>query len=161
MDWKAYYYFHRKRILTSVFLLLIVVLILIKIGLPTDPCGKKYKGEVQIAGNTFDVEIADIECKMVRGLSYRKILGENEGMIFVFPKTDYHAFWMKDMLFPIDIVWIDEKYEVVGIEKDVRPESYPQVYGKNFLSKYVIELNSGTVEKMFLKVGNKIFFSEK
>ncbi|MEX2014012.1 MAG: DUF192 domain-containing protein, partial [Parcubacteria group bacterium] len=65
----------------------------------------------------------------------------------------YHGFWMKDMHFAIDIVWIDENFRIVGIEKEVRPETFPQVFRPDQPIKYVLELPAGYSERHDIGVG--------
>jgi hypothetical protein len=111
--------------------------------------------EVEISGKTFLVEVADEEKERNKGLSGRKTLGEDEGMLFIFETPTTPVFWMKDMEIPIDIVWISEG-KIVGWVPNVLPE--PGVKDEN-LSIYtpsqsvdmVLELSAGTVsrEKFF------------
>ncbi len=77
-------------------------------------------------------------------------------MLFVFDKPDIYSFWMKDMLFPIDMIWISEDGKVVYIERDARPESYPNSFIPDAPAKYVLEVNAGFSEKNNLKVGDKV-----
>src|SRR3989344_4302445 len=61
-------------------------------------------------GDKKSIEIGDEEAERAQGLSGRKSLAENEGMLFVFGGKDVKpAFWMKDMLMPIDIIWINDR----------------------------------------------------
>src|SRR3989344_4795926 len=88
----------------------------------------------------------------------RQDLAENEGMLFIFAESRQHPFWMKDMKFPIDIIWLNENMSIVYIKKDARPESYPKIYSPDKDSKYVLEVVSGFAEKHALKIGDKIEF---
>ena len=85
-------------------------------------------------------------------------LKENEGMLFVFNHADKYSFWMKDMNFPIDIVWIGEDMHVVYIKKNALPTSYPETFTPNQDAKYVLEVISSFSEKNNLKVGDKVEF---
>jgi uncharacterized membrane protein (UPF0127 family) len=93
-----------------------------------------------------------------KGLSGIVYLPSSEGMLFEFPYENLWNFWMKDMLIPIDIVWINKDMVVVHIEERVDPDTYPQSFGPSQNSLYVVELASGVVEKTNLKVGDKIIF---
>ena len=64
---------------------------------------------VAIGGTIVTAEIVDTKEKLELGLSGREGLSFNKGMLFVFPKTGYHSFWMKDMSFPIDIIWLSKE----------------------------------------------------
>ena len=61
---------------------------------------------VKIRDTVIRVEIANTKTKREKGLGGRSSLNEGEGMLFLFPKKDQYTFWMKDMQFPIDIIWI-------------------------------------------------------
>lgn len=108
------------------------------------------------------VEIADTESKRRKGLMYRRNLGINEGMIFVFPDESPRSFWMKNTYIPLDIVFIDSDGNVLNIE-----EAYPQPdtpdnkldrYRSIGDAKYVLELNSSFSEKYDLNTNDRINF---
>ena len=111
---------------------------------------------VKIAGENVRVELALNKETQERGLSGRKKLGENEGMLFVFDHPAQYPFWMKDMNFPIDIIWIDENSKVVYIKKDAQPKSYPAVFSPDRDSKYVLEVVAGFSDKYNIKIGDKV-----
>ena len=94
---------------------------------------------VKIAGQTVKVELALTMQAQAQGLSGRKILEENEGMLFVFKNSGRYSFWMKDMNFPIDILWIGDDFQVVGIEKNIATSTYPKSFGEKYFSKYVLD----------------------
>jgi uncharacterized membrane protein (UPF0127 family) len=103
-------------------------------------------------------ELADTEARRVRGLSGRKSLSKGQGMLFVFDSIDRHGIWMKDMTFPIDIVWIGANYQIVGIAEDVSPKSYPKVYKPEVPALFVLEMNAGLAKEYGLKAGDATFF---
>ncbi len=114
---------------------------------------------VKIAGQSIKVDLALTKDAQNMGLSGREALDSDEGMLFVFKYSTSHPFWMKDMNFPIDIIWISEDFKIVYIKKSAQPESYPEVYepkGKGQYSRYVLEVVAGFAEKNNLKVGDKI-----
>ena len=98
---------------------------------------------IQINGTVVEVEIADALDLREKGLSDRISLKQGKGILFVFDTSAQYGFWMKDMIFPIDIVWIDEKFNVVDIDKGVSPETFPQVFRPDQEVKYVLELPAG------------------
>jgi len=122
-------------------------------------CGDYKKGDVTINSKKISVDIADNECKEVLGLSERNSLNDGEGMFFVFDNQNYYPFWMKDMNFPIDILWINDSFKIVGIEKNVSPDTYPQYFGAEFFSKYILEIPAFYSDRNNIKVGDKIIFS--
>ena len=114
---------------------------------------------IKINGAEISVEIAATPEKRDKGLSERKSLPENQGMLFLFEEPDYYSFWMKDTLIPLDFIWIRDG-KVVGITQNIKPEDYqpPQVLAPKEKVNAVLEVNAGFVEKFNIKVGNKIIF---
>jgi uncharacterized membrane protein (UPF0127 family) len=110
----------------------------------------------------LEVEVANTKPSRELGLSYRPSMGDDEGMLFVFPVPGRYGFWMKDMLFSLDMVWINENGIVVWIERGVTPESYTEK--KTFINQsdasYVLEMNAGLAEKFGLYLGSKIKIAE-
>jgi len=70
-----------------------------------------------INNNCFEVEIAKSQEEKKKGLSLREDLPFNSGMLFVYNKENFYSFWMKDMNFPLDIIWINADNKIVHIEK--------------------------------------------
>lgn len=147
------------------FLLVATAGVIIAIGLLTKTIDiyPPQKREIKIGNVTLYVEIADSEDERKNGLSGTKSLPKNDGMLFSFAQEDvFPSFWMKGMLIPIDIIWIDE-WEVVKIHENIQPEP-----GKsdNELTKYypdgpvdlVIEVNAGFSDKNGVDVGDKLSF---
>ena len=103
--------------------------------------------------------IADSSETRIRGLSGMRKLAKDTAMLFVFDKPDKYGIWMKDMKFPIDIIWISKDFSVIGIEKNIKPETYPEIFGRDFVSKYVLEVKAGFSDENEIKIGKlvKIF----
>lgn len=120
-----------------------------------------YPAKVIFSEKVFYVEVADNEYLLEKGLSNHVPLEPDEGMFFVFEKVGNHGFWMKDMLFPIDIVWFDENLKVIHIEKSVSPKSYPKVFVPDRPAKYVLEVAEGQVSESNIKIGDTIKISGK
>ena len=118
----------------------------------------KNEGIIKTLKSDIKVEIADTEKERERGLSFKKNINDGEGMFFIFKEKGNYPFWMKDMNFPIDIIWIGEDLRVVYIEKNAKPESYPESFIPTADSKYVLEIVSGFSEKNNLKAGDKVEF---
>ena len=124
---------------------------------------KEKNGKVFVRGQEFSVEIADNPMKRSRGLSGRRNLEMNEGMLFLFSRAGYQSFWMKDMRIPIDIIWIKNN-KIVGFERSVQPE--PGVRTAN-LKRYaspeavekVLEVSAGTAERLGIEVGDEVSVS--
>jgi uncharacterized membrane protein (UPF0127 family) len=105
---------------------------------------------------TFRVEVVDTDAERTRGLSGRTSFGSDEGMFFIFDTPDKHGFWMKDMHFPIDIVWFNESGRVIWIENDVPPDSYPRIFRAPSPDKYVLELPSGIAARRGILIGDQM-----
>jgi uncharacterized membrane protein (UPF0127 family) len=101
----------------------------------------------QVLGNDVKLYVANTNSKIVKGLSKVEKLEENEGMIFMYPDEGERIFWMKDMNFPLDILWLNSKGELVHKEENVLPENYPETYGSGIIAQYVMEFNAGFIEK--------------
>ncbi len=116
---------------------------------------------IKIGEAVVNVEIADTPEKRTLGLSGRTALLPNAGMLFVFDNEDYHTFWMKDMNFPLDIIWIGSDMKIVDVFKNATPDSYPKyAFKPDHPAKYVLEVNTGWLEKNKINLGDKIEFSQ-
>src|SRR3989344_1777231 len=115
-----------------------------------------YKIEkIALGGAILNIEIADTSPLRELGLSGRKTLDSNTGMLFIFDNDGNWGFWMKQMNFPLDIIWFDQNFKIVSLQKNLLPQSHPTVFypGKN--SRYVLEVNSGFAEKSKIKIGDQ------
>jgi uncharacterized membrane protein (UPF0127 family) len=93
------------------------------------------------------------------GLSFRDGIGDDEGLLFIFEKPDVYTFWMKDMKFSIDIIWLSEDGQVVHIEENVSPDTYPKkLFSNKPLALYVLELNAGQARKYGIYLGTRVGF---
>lgn len=88
------------------------------------------------------------------GLSVFSHLKDNESMLFLFKREDFYPFWMKNMKFPIDIIWLNENKKIVYIKENAKPIDFPKSYTPDKKSLYVVEFNNGFVEKNNIKIGD-------
>lgn len=109
-----------------------------------------------INNQAIQVSIADSNEERRLGLSGVTKLDEDEGKLFIFDKADYYGIWMKDMLFPIDIIWIDENLKIVHLEQDVKPESYPSSYNSPIPARFVLEVNAFYVDTYKIQLGDSV-----
>ncbi len=116
------------------------------------------KIEMGLNSKTYQIEVVDTNAKKTKGLSDRESLCEECGMLFVYEKPGIYNFWMKDMNFPIDIIWLNESKEIVFIKEDLSPDTFPNSFGTNLKSQYVLEFNAGFAEEHGLKFGDRIDF---
>ncbi len=115
------------------------------------------RGEVVFPDATrVSVEIAQSETERQRGLMFRKSLDATAGMIFVFEEADIHAFWMKNTLISLDMLWLDRSGTVVWIAEHVPPcKADPcQSYAPGAMATYVLEVNAGFAKKHGVKLGD-------
>lgn len=101
-------------------------------------------------------EIVTTEAQQEKGLGGRTDIPQDYGMLFVFPQDGKVGFWMKDMLVPIDIVWLADDGTVLGIEDSVSPDTYPQAFYPPQPVKYVLETKAGEMRRKGWSVGTKI-----
>lgn len=119
-----------------------------------------YVDIYNLEGNPIRVntEIADEDYERKVGLSGRKYIGDYEGMLFIMDETGFTPFWMKDMFFDLDILFIDEQGFIVDIKEGVEAcgaDFCPNILGKSPF-KYVLEVKSGFVNINKIGVGSSI-----
>ena len=100
------------------------------------------------------LEVATSSEAREQGLSNRPSLPADQGLLFIFPEPKFYGFWMKEMNFAIDIIWLDEDGVVVDITKEALPETYPEVFYPPTPIKYVIEVNANYAEGKKLELGD-------
>ncbi len=115
---------------------------------------------VSIGSAKFNAEIADTILARTRGLSGRSGLPEDGGMLFIFPSSTQSGFWMKDMRFAIDIVWIRGS-KVIGITENLLPEPGKQLWALKIYYPpeqidTALEVNAGAVKRYELKAGDSV-----
>lgn len=114
--------------------------------------------EVYVKNIKLTVDIADETHEQTQGLSGLEYMAEDKGMLFIFQQSFIPAFWMKDMKFGLDIIWIDADKTIIGIEKNVLPETFPKTFSPPSPVKYVLEVNSNWSDNNQIKAGNKVSF---
>jgi uncharacterized protein len=107
---------------------------------------------------SLDIEIADNDDERMQGLMYRQSLAENAGMLFIFNDEEPRAFWMKNTLIPLDIIYINSRKEIVSIQKYTQPGSTYSIPSEK-PAIYVLEVNAGFADKNGIKPGDKISFT--
>jgi uncharacterized membrane protein (UPF0127 family) len=103
----------------------------------------------------IDLEIADNEYERQLGLMSRKEMRENEGMLFIFPRQDYQSFWMRNTLISLDMMFVNDKKEIVTIHKNTKILSETS-YPSSAPSIYVVETLAGFADRHNIQVGDKI-----
>lgn len=114
---------------------------------------------VVIGGDTILVDIADEKHEQERGLSGLPTLPQNRGMLFVYSEPSRPGFWMKDMRFPIDIVWIGADNKIVAVLPNLNPDTYPAVFSPPedvAPVQYVLEVNAGSAGRLQWQVNDTV-----
>ncbi len=113
--------------------------------------------QIEIKNKTYTMQVARTAMTREKGLSQTKKI-PHDGMVFIFPHSGIYSFWMKDMNYPIDILWVNEKFEIVEIRENVYPGTYPEVFTPQKESIYVLETSAGFVEQHGIQITDTIRF---
>lgn len=147
-----------KKIIYFILILFLLVIIFF-IFFNVKSSGKTFAKIPYLTINDAKVNlmIADDSKEQILGLSYQKSLEKNSGMLFIFDDKQVRSFWMKDMNFPLDIIWINDN-KIVSIDKSLPPAGErPQMsYSSKLPINYALEVNGGFCESNNIKVGDEI-----
>lgn len=117
------------------------------------------QGVITINNHRFQVEIVATPALRARGLSGRAQLAADHGMYFVFPTAQIRSFWMKEMHFPLDMIWIHGD-RIVGITADIPPPADKHAPLPSYASPQpadrVLEINAGLSEAYGLQPGMQV-----
>lgn len=134
-------------------MLLIATLAFLSLRLKSE----KLKPATTVIGTqAYILEVASTDAQRSTGLSGRKSLAEDGGMLFLFLDNDKHCFWMKDTFVSLDMIWLNAQNAVTNIYENVTPETYPQAFCSNEDGRFGIELSAGSVQKNGIQVGQYI-----
>ncbi len=111
---------------------------------------------IHLGDQAIRVSVADTPESRQKGLSGRAGLAPDEGILFVFPQDGKHGFWMKDMRFSIDILWLNADGRIVHIAKSVSPSTYPQSFVPTKPARYVLEVLAGYVTEHGVAIGDVV-----
>jgi uncharacterized protein len=129
-------------------------------GSPTAPMFKK-QGELMLTASNgkpivgIDIEIADNETKREVGLMGRPVMDERQGMLFVFEEEYNGAFWMRNTILSLDIIFINQQGVIITIHKNTKPFS-DDTYAPTGTAWFVLEVNAGFTEKYGVREGDRI-----
>ena len=113
----------------------------------TDSTGNvKDKIDIQIAETDFDRQL---------GLMFRKSMGENQGMLFIFPEATVQSFWMRNTYISLDMIFVNSEKKIITIHRNTKILS-DQSYQSTEQAKYVIEVDAGFADKFNIIVGDKV-----
>lgn len=109
-------------------------------------------------GQRYTLEVVTSARDKSKGLSDRSSLPQDRGMLFVYDREAVRCFWMKDMNFSIDIIWLNKNRDVVHIEQNLSPDTYPRSFCPEQDAMYVIELNANETYTAGISLGDKLDF---
>lgn len=123
-------------------------------------CARKDTLVVRIAGASVKTVIADTDAERARGLMFKEDIGPSAGMLFIFEEEAPHAFWMKNMRFPLDLVWLDRQKRVVDIRTDCPPctDTACESVVPGHPALYVLEVKAGFVARNRIAIGQRAEF---
>jgi uncharacterized membrane protein (UPF0127 family) len=113
---------------------------------------------VYINGYILKAEVVSDGESLARGLSGRDSIGDKEAMLFVFKLPYKWGIWMKDMKFPIDVIWMDEKGRIVYLVSKMDPKTYSEAFYPKEDSLYVLETAPSFIERSKTKIGDYVIF---
>ncbi|HJU59451.1 MAG TPA: DUF192 domain-containing protein [Nitrososphaeraceae archaeon] len=119
------------------------------------------KGSAIVNNYRIVLDIALTDKQVQEGLAIKNSLNENEGMLFFLGEPQKASFWMKNMKFPIDIIWLNENFSIVHIEQELQPcesVSYCKSYKPNSEALYVLETTAGFTKRHNLQIGDNVDF---
>ncbi len=114
--------------------------------------------KAKIGNGIFNLRIADTELLRERGLSGTESLDADEGMLFRFPNDGLQSIWMKEMKFPIDIIWLSSDFFVIDLLQNVLPSSFPEIFSPKSPARFVVELPAGSTAAFGINTGSKTEF---
>lgn len=149
------------KLLFAAVLLIAVLLFLVAVAVAPSadactPINSSNQTLLKAPSACYVLEVTDSAEEQQQGLSDRERLAEDTGMLFTFRSEAERCFWMKDMNFAIDMVWVGSDRRVIYVEDNVAPDTYPETYCHE--GKYVIELNAGKAGEGGIKQGVKLDF---
>jgi hypothetical protein len=115
---------------------------------------------ITIGNALVQASVADSLPERIQGLSGTPYIPNGVVKLFVFDSAGEQPMWMKDMQYPIDILWLDDAGVIVHIEKEVSPETYPKSFASPKPARYVIEAKADFVASSSIKVGDEVKLPE-
>lgn len=145
---------------TTIILIVGAVLILIGLFISVTVTAFRPTTDVHIGSGVYSVWTATTQPDQIKGLSGVDKIDLNGGLLMAFDTDAEHGIWMKDMNFPLDIIWMDKNEKVIYIVKNAPPEDPAvTVYAPKTPARYVLELPAGSVDKAAIKTGSVADFN--
>ncbi len=106
---------------------------------------------------TFKVELAMTQEEQSRGLMFRKVLPAGSGMLFLNSEDEMRSFWMRNTYIPLDILFINSRYEVKHVHYSAKPLDETHISSR-YPVQYILEINAGKAKKCKIVPGTKTQF---
>ena len=118
----------------------------------------RYGQVVLASGKRLQVEIADTPARRQIGYMFRDAVGPEDGILFVFPEDSFHSFWMKNVSFELDLLWLAPEGQVVDQSLRTPPcvEDPCENYRPLARARYVLELAGGRAKKLGIEQGHRL-----
>ncbi len=119
---------------------------------------------MRIGDTAYAVDLAVTPAERTQGLSDRPSMDDDRGMLFVYDDDGARTFWMPDMHFPLDMVWIRADCTIAGVTADVpnppldTPRDQLELYPSSGLVRFILELNAGQAATHGIHAGDKARF---
>ncbi len=149
-----------SKIILSGFSLLLVLAVLGYFFLANKKISSNPHPYLEISGRRVNLEIAQTPWERTKGLSGHPPLAADKGMLFIFPQPNKSSFWMQGMKFNLDFIFFNQN-TIVDLIAEVpfpQPGQLPRFVNSSRLFTSVLEVNSGTIEKLNLKIGDQVQF---
>lgn len=147
-----------KTLLIGAGLVLAAVVATVAIALICIASRNHERATLHAGTKKYALKLAVTSKNRTKGLGGIKSLPASEGMLFVFAGQRTRCFWMKDMNFPLDIIWLNQSKRVVHIEQNVSPNTYPHQFCPSEPAGYVLELNAGQAQSAGILKGQTLTF---
>ncbi|GAC1391213.1 MAG: DUF192 domain-containing protein [Candidatus Saccharimonadales bacterium] len=148
---------HKRYIYSFIFIgvaLSLLLLILLRVR----DTKNNHSRIIRLNSSTISVVVADNNQSRERGLSGTHALAKDHGMLFLFDTLQPQCFWMKDMLYNLDILWFDDQYSLIYAKENAKPSEFPLSYCSQKKAKYVVELPSGSYKRLHMTESTKLEF---
>ncbi|MFT5219402.1 MAG: uncharacterized membrane protein (UPF0127 family) [Planctomycetota bacterium] len=131
--------------------ILLVILALVSATITLPSVEAEEWMTITLGVSSYRVEQASTPAERQSGLMHRQSLAQGAGMLFLYPRSGQHRIWMKNTLIPLQVIWIDEDFEVIG-SKILKPceSTYCPSFGVDRPSRFILEINSN---EPFAKAG--------
>ena len=142
----------------SIVALLVVVFFAQQFSKTAVPAPSKFTHPLTIGTTALLVAYAVSPVEQDQGLSGTPPLAADQGMLFLFPSATKLMFWMKDMNYSLDIIWIGADKRVVDVSKNLAPDTYPKIFSPKLPAQYALEVSSGFAEAHDVVPGTVVSF---